>query len=163
MSKASASWRAKRAEIIERCGGQCEYCGDEPERLNVHHRYYENGRKPWEYDAKTLEGLCPRCHGIADDERRIVVRATGLLGSGDRMQATGYMEGLAALEAFGGPDEVEWIRVRTYEHARGMGDVFGIEAEDVFNLTSPHGYVSVSGLVEKSPLRRINHRRGFGQ
>ena len=30
--------------------------------LNVHHTYYIEGRKPWEYDNETLVTLCEDCH-----------------------------------------------------------------------------------------------------
>lgn len=30
--------------------------------LNVHHKYYVNGLKPWEYDNKALITLCSDCH-----------------------------------------------------------------------------------------------------
>lgn len=31
-------------------------------RLNVHHKYYVLGKKPWEYDNDALETLCSECH-----------------------------------------------------------------------------------------------------
>lgn len=31
-------------------------------RLNVHHKYYVLGKKPWEYDNDALETLCLECH-----------------------------------------------------------------------------------------------------
>lgn len=30
--------------------------------LNIHHKYYILGRKPWEYDNDALITLCPHCH-----------------------------------------------------------------------------------------------------
>jgi hypothetical protein len=30
--------------------------------LNVHHKYYMEGKEPWEYDDKALITLCPDCH-----------------------------------------------------------------------------------------------------
>ena len=33
-----------------------------PKALNVHHKYYVNGKKPWEYDDEALITLCQDCH-----------------------------------------------------------------------------------------------------
>ena len=30
--------------------------------LNIHHKYYILGKKPWEYDNDALITLCPHCH-----------------------------------------------------------------------------------------------------
>lgn len=30
--------------------------------LNVHHKYYMEGKEPWEYDDDALITLCPPCH-----------------------------------------------------------------------------------------------------
>ena len=55
-------WQKKRLEIMERDGFQCRECGDEDKTLNVHHRYYITGRKPWEYPDWSLTTLCYTCH-----------------------------------------------------------------------------------------------------
>lgn len=33
-----------------------------PKALNVHHKYYINGKNPWEYDSDALITLCQDCH-----------------------------------------------------------------------------------------------------
>ena len=33
-----------------------------PKALNVHHKYYVNGNKPWEYSSDALVTLCEDCH-----------------------------------------------------------------------------------------------------
>lgn len=35
-----------------------------PKGLNVHHKYYIAGKKPWEYDNDALITLCQDCHGL---------------------------------------------------------------------------------------------------
>ncbi len=68
-------WRAKRAKILEAANYQCFDCGrckvgcercdyheDYVEILEVHHRYYKRGRKPWEYPDAALLCLCRSCH-----------------------------------------------------------------------------------------------------
>ena len=56
-------WKSKRLSIIERSGRKCEHCGQGNCSLHVHHTYYENGLKPWEYDDDALACLCETCHG----------------------------------------------------------------------------------------------------
>jgi hypothetical protein len=40
----------------------CDYILDENNHLNVHHTYYEKGKKPWEYPIDSLQCLCERHH-----------------------------------------------------------------------------------------------------
>lgn len=45
----------------------CERCGtgrSEGVILQVHHKYYIPGRKPWEYNPEQCEVLCKKCHAI---------------------------------------------------------------------------------------------------
>jgi hypothetical protein len=55
-------WQRKRLEVMEAADFTCVECGDKTTTLNVHHTYYEKGRKPWEYDARDLRCLCEPCH-----------------------------------------------------------------------------------------------------
>ena len=55
-------WQQRRLQILERAGFACEFCRDAESTLNVHHVYYESGRKPWEYPGKLLVCLCEPCH-----------------------------------------------------------------------------------------------------
>lgn len=56
-------WQKKRLEIMQRDGFACQCCGKEEDVvLNVHHAYYESGKKPWEYSEDSLVTLCDECH-----------------------------------------------------------------------------------------------------
>ena len=61
-----ARWQRKRLEIMQRDNFTCIACGrsdkDEGTTLNVHHAYYEKGKKPWEYDDDMLVTVCSECH-----------------------------------------------------------------------------------------------------
>jgi len=59
-------WQQKRLEIMERDKWTCRSCGKSGEgvTLNVHHAYYESGRKPWEYDNEMLITWCEDCHRV---------------------------------------------------------------------------------------------------
>jgi hypothetical protein len=60
-----ADWLKFRAEVIKLHGGQCARCSRSPDDgvvLQVHHRDYVFGRKPWEYGHTECEALCKGCH-----------------------------------------------------------------------------------------------------
>jgi hypothetical protein len=55
-------WQKKRLEILSRDNFSCLICGDSESTLHVHHRYYINGREPWDYNDNLLATLCDSCH-----------------------------------------------------------------------------------------------------
>lgn len=55
-------WQKMRLQILERDQWKCTSCANAKDTLHVHHRYYENGRKPWEYPINSLATLCANCH-----------------------------------------------------------------------------------------------------
>ena len=58
------SWHERCKQIIQLDGETCCLCGrHEPEVvLQVHHKKYIPGRKPWEYRQEDLITLCKGCH-----------------------------------------------------------------------------------------------------
>ena len=60
------NWQKKRLEILARDNFTCRRCHpslvDKDATLNVHHCYYEYGKKPWEYPDSSLLTLCEVCH-----------------------------------------------------------------------------------------------------
>lgn len=57
----SSAWRAKREEMLELAGYQCEECGSGG-HLHVHHLTYARlGRE----ELDDLAVLCPQCHEAA--------------------------------------------------------------------------------------------------
>ena len=56
-----ARWDRRRMEILRRDGYRCTNCGASG-HLNVHHRWYIYGRKPWQYPDRCLVTLCEKCH-----------------------------------------------------------------------------------------------------
>lgn len=62
-------WQQKRLRIFERDGWQCRRCGDSSSELQVDHRYYVRGKKPWEYEDDALQTLCAPCHLAISEER----------------------------------------------------------------------------------------------
>lgn len=90
-------WKKRRAEIIYLANSQCDDChrcligcercvhhDDMVDSLEVHHRYYVRGRKPWEYPDVAFLCLCRTCHEertLLDDVLRVAV---GLLKKNDQ-------------------------------------------------------------------------------
>lgn len=56
-------WKARREQILERDKWECTCCHSSEPSLNVHHRKYIAGRKPWEYPDEDLVTFCEHCHG----------------------------------------------------------------------------------------------------
>ena len=54
-------WIRKRKKILQRDGWACTVCGSK-KRLVVHHTFYRQGKKAWEYPNKSLITLCYDCH-----------------------------------------------------------------------------------------------------
>lgn len=60
-------WQKKRLEILSRDYFMCKICGDESNTLHVHHKIYEYGKDPWDYDNSLLVTLCADCHESEGD------------------------------------------------------------------------------------------------
>lgn len=65
----SPLWQKKRWEIMQRDDFTCQHCGCKERELQVHHRVYHKGAKPWEYDDSELITLCARCHDAETDAK----------------------------------------------------------------------------------------------
>lgn len=79
---ASPRWQRRRLDILNRESFRCQWCGDDDTQLHIHHGYYENGKKPWEYEAESLFCLCKSCHSTATDLAKRIKRLVGLLHPG---------------------------------------------------------------------------------
>ena len=55
-------WISKRNQILSRDKNTCQFCGCQDRYMQVHHKRYIKGKKPWEYEDKDLITLCNRCH-----------------------------------------------------------------------------------------------------
>jgi hypothetical protein len=63
-------WQKRRLEIMQRDKFSCRKCCDDTSTLNVHHRWYERGKEPWESTDECLVTLCERCHAAETEERQ---------------------------------------------------------------------------------------------
>lgn len=57
-------WQKLRLEVFQRDDWTCQDCRSKKNTLNVHHKRYEKGRKPWEYPIEQLSTLCQECHDL---------------------------------------------------------------------------------------------------
>lgn len=55
-------WQKKRLEVLNDRDWSCELCHDKESTLHVHHKRYEKGFEPWEYDLDIYAVLCENCH-----------------------------------------------------------------------------------------------------
>jgi hypothetical protein len=62
-------WQRKRLEIMDRDGWFCQYCSNENNTLNVHHKIYIPNKEPWDYPNDYLITLCDICHKKEKDDR----------------------------------------------------------------------------------------------
>lgn len=79
-----ADWKRFRGEVIKLDGDRCVRCsrGRHDVVLQVHHKRYIPGRKPWEYAHSECETLCKGCHA---EEHGIIMPTSDwfLLGTDD--------------------------------------------------------------------------------
>jgi len=59
-------WQRKRLEVMQRDGFKCQLCDDDESMLHVHHKSYEKGKRPWEYENKNFVTLCDCCHAVIE-------------------------------------------------------------------------------------------------
>lgn len=57
-------WQKKRLQILERDKWSCQCCGDTETELQVHHKRYESGKRPWQYADEDLTTFCLHCHSF---------------------------------------------------------------------------------------------------
>lgn len=55
-------WQKRKTEILTRDNFTCQLCGSKDKTLHVHHKYYLENHKPWEYSGNVLVTLCEDCH-----------------------------------------------------------------------------------------------------
>ena len=56
------AWQRKRLEILERDSFTCQLCSDTETELHIHHKFYEKGKKAWQYENSNFMTVCKVCH-----------------------------------------------------------------------------------------------------
>jgi hypothetical protein len=55
-------WQKKRLERLEMSKFTCDNCNGNEEELHVHHKYYQKGKDPWDYEFDDFIVFCKGCH-----------------------------------------------------------------------------------------------------
>lgn len=71
-------WLKKRIEILTKANFRCKWCGSTYD-LQVHHKKYKKGRRPWEYSNEELVCICGNCHELEHDKKPILLKGMYLL------------------------------------------------------------------------------------
>jgi hypothetical protein len=122
-------WQRKRLEIMERDDWQCQECGDKATTLNVHHRRYVKGCKPWEYEDDDLVCLCQPCHGQITKAHAGIQIHIGRLDLRGLERVLGYVSVLQALNDRSGAEYEFYIGSEPI--AQGSADAVGLSHEDM--------------------------------
>lgn len=76
----TAHWQKRRLEVLEKANWLCEDCGAGGDtQLQVHHTFYQYGKKPWEYEDEFLMCLCEECHKQRGEDEKVVRMLVGYL------------------------------------------------------------------------------------
>jgi Leu/Phe-tRNA-protein transferase len=54
--------------------------------LHVHHKYYESGKEPWDYDERALLTLCESCHHV-----ETINSKTAMSNLSESLKRSGFM------------------------------------------------------------------------
>lgn len=89
-------WQEKRLRIMDRAKFRCENCATKDVTLNVHHKRYRKGAKPWEYQDSELVCLCENCHETEHEWREHLTTALTKLSPAQLEELVGFAEGMVA-------------------------------------------------------------------
>lgn len=119
-------WQKKRLEVLERASFRCSHCNTHDKPLHVHHGYY-GSLDPWDYPDRVLHVLCEDCHAAAEAVRRELYELIGFLSPLMLDEVVGFVQA----HADSGVDVDSPIRLRSSEHAAGLGAYHGLTDDEV--------------------------------
>jgi hypothetical protein len=146
-------WEQKRQEVLALGHGDgCWNCGDVSGPIHIHHRYYEAGKEKWNYPAESFDALCATCHAKADDQRRKLCRAHGLLDSATAEMALGYMWAIRAIWEYC-ESTLTTSDFHSAEFLMGVASAYGITEREVWQgIEKRKGILDPADLALVSPL-----------
>lgn len=119
-------WQEKCLKIMSDARFECSRCGDKETTLMIYHSYYEKGLAPWEYPDESLHCLCEECYKKAQELKTLIKRQFGKIKLSDNERLLGYMYALESISS-----SMAALDVISSEVARGIGDCWGLSAEEV--------------------------------
>lgn len=117
-------WQRKRLEVLSRSDFTCEVCGAADRTLNVHHKAYKKGAKPWEYEITELRALCEECHEAHHHLEAVLRAKVAEMGLHEIELLLGFIEAREAIDtllADENPHSMEFS-------IRGLSHISGIAA-----------------------------------
>ena len=51
---------------MQRDDFKCQICNDNSTTLHIHHKSYDFGKEPWDYELHNLTTLCIPCHELEE-------------------------------------------------------------------------------------------------
>lgn len=137
----SPEWQKKRLEIMQRDEWRCTQCGSTVNWLQVHHGYYQTGKKPWEYPDETLHTLCEDCHKETTEMMRKIYRLIGQMNT----DLLGVMYGVVVgALAFAKPELK--LSIDHEDSDIGVAAVIGVPVERVYQArTEEAGHYYIRG------------------
>lgn len=144
-------WQRKRLEILDRDGWACLQCSRKDRTLHVHHTSYVYGKKPWEYDAKTLRTLCESCHDEETGIQRRLKSAHASLATDSRIQnrMLGYAESFVVLMG-----DTKRLKLLSAEYTLGVADACGLTQSEVYEFVDGDFSVDPLQLWDEGMKRR---------
>jgi transcription elongation factor Elf1 len=132
------NWQKRRLEIMEKSNFECLHCGTKDKTLNVHHLYYENGLKPWEYPDDSLICLCSDCHLELETKLKSLRKKISRISYLYIDEITGFVDGIFIKEMSDGDYSLYSFKpypfdVYSFEHALGIAKYFEINVGRVLN------------------------------
>lgn len=112
-------WQRKRLEILNRSDFSCDECGATDKTLNVHHKSYKKGAKPWEYEEHELASLCEECHKSRHDIEKEIRSELDARTTEELWFVLGFLQTRSALEGMGA------VHLRNESHLDGASKALG--------------------------------------
>jgi hypothetical protein len=119
------SWKKKAEEIKRREDYKCEVCEQQlPDKLTVHHGYYNSLMKIWEVEDQTLWCVCWPCHRKIQREHTKLKFLLGLCNPN-------FYSQLAEFLIQQGSPYLKWCGYRTPEQVRQFLAAIKLPAEEI--------------------------------
>jgi hypothetical protein len=156
-------WQRKRLEVMERAGFRCQQCRSNHQTLNVHHRYYSKGCKPWEYPDEVFLCLCEQCHKDWHDLMDKVKRDAGMLSKENLDKVRAFIRSLvvAAMPEVAGEslplDRIYREGLRVLHDDYGVGEITDFWGGRLKIRFPAHGEKTF--IADKVKLRIVGERK----
>ena len=101
---------------MQRDNFTCQICGCNDKQLHVHHIYYDDDKKPWEYKDSALITLCKDCH----EYEHLLSSRGGIMPAINQMQRGGLLM-----------RELEMLLIHAAWKFAGDDDFFNILSQEI--------------------------------